>query len=36
LSTMHIHDKLGVCVPSKYIFHEPQNTVSILHNFVGR
>jgi len=36
LSTMHIHDKLGVYVPSKYIFHEPQNTVSILHNFVDR
>jgi len=36
LSHMHIEDKLQVCVPSKYIFHEPQNTVSILHNFVGR
>jgi GR25 family glycosyltransferase involved in LPS biosynthesis len=36
LSHMHIEDKLQVYVPSKYIFHEPQNTVSILHNFVGR
>jgi GR25 family glycosyltransferase involved in LPS biosynthesis len=36
LSNMHIHDKLGVYVPSKYIFHEPQNTVSIIGNFVGR
>jgi GR25 family glycosyltransferase involved in LPS biosynthesis len=36
LSTMHIHDKLTVYVPSKYIFHELQNTVSIIGNFIGR
>jgi GR25 family glycosyltransferase involved in LPS biosynthesis len=36
LSCMHIEDKLQVYVPSKYIFHEPQNTVSIIRNFVGR
>jgi GR25 family glycosyltransferase involved in LPS biosynthesis len=36
LSTMHIHDKLTVYVPSKYIFHELQNTVSIIGNFIDR
>ena len=35
LSCMHIEDRLNVYVPSKYIFHEPPNTVSILHNFVS-
>jgi hypothetical protein len=27
---------LRVYVPLKYIFHEPENTVSIIGNFVGK
>jgi len=36
LSNMHLEDKLKVYVPSRYIFHEPKNTVSIIGNFVGK
>ena len=36
LSHMHIEDKLKVYVPSKYIFHEPKNTESIIGNYVGK
>lgn len=36
LSDMHIRDTLRVYVPDKYIFHEPQNTVSIIRNFVSK
>jgi GR25 family glycosyltransferase involved in LPS biosynthesis len=36
LSNMFNHDKLRVYVPSKYIFHEPENTISIIGNFVGK
>lgn len=36
LSNMFNNYKLRVYVPSKYIFHEPENTVSIIGNFVGK
>ncbi len=36
LSNMFNNDKLRVYVPLKYIFHEPENTVSIIGNFVGK
>lgn len=36
LSNMFNHDKLRVYVPLKYIFHEPENTISIIGNFVGK
>jgi GR25 family glycosyltransferase involved in LPS biosynthesis len=36
LSNMHLRENLGIYVPSTYIFHEPQNTVSIIKNFVGK
>ena len=32
LSNMHLSNKLNVYVPDKYIFHEPENTVSITLN----
>jgi GR25 family glycosyltransferase involved in LPS biosynthesis len=36
LSNMFNEDKLRVYVPSRYIFHEPENTISIIGNFVGK
>ena len=36
LSNMFNYDKLRVYVPDKYIFHEPENTISIIGNFVGK
>jgi len=36
LSNMFNNNKLRVYVPSKYIFHEPENTISIIGNFVGK
>ena len=36
LSNMFNNDKLRVYVPLKYIFHEPENTLSIIGNFVGK
>jgi GR25 family glycosyltransferase involved in LPS biosynthesis len=35
LSNMHLNNRLNVYVPDKYIFHEPENTISITGNFVG-
>ena len=32
LSNMHLNNKLNVYVPDKYIFHEPENTISITLN----
>jgi GR25 family glycosyltransferase involved in LPS biosynthesis len=32
LSNMHLSNKLNVYVPDKYIFHEPENTISITLN----
>ena len=32
LSDMHLCNKLNVYVPDKYIFHEPENTISITSN----
>ena len=29
---MHLCNKLNVYVPDKYIFHEPENTISITSN----
>ena len=36
LSNMHIRDTLRVYVPPRYIFHEPENTISIIGNFVSK
>jgi len=36
LSNMFNNYKLRVNVPLKYIFHEPENTVSIIGNYVGK
>ena len=36
LSNMYNTDMLRVYVPAKYIFHEPENTISIIGNFVGK
>jgi GR25 family glycosyltransferase involved in LPS biosynthesis len=36
LSNMFNNYKLRVYVPLKYIFHEPENTVSIIGNYVGK
>jgi glycosyl transferase family 25 len=36
LSNMHLEDKIRVYVPTRHMFHEPGNTVSIIGNFVGK
>jgi GR25 family glycosyltransferase involved in LPS biosynthesis len=36
LSNMYNTDMLRVYVPAKYIFHESENTISIIRNFVGK
>jgi GR25 family glycosyltransferase involved in LPS biosynthesis len=35
LSDMHLSNKLNVYVPDKYIFHEPENTISITSNIIN-
>jgi GR25 family glycosyltransferase involved in LPS biosynthesis len=35
LSNMHLEDKIRVYVPTRYMFHEPGNTVSIIGNFIN-
>jgi glycosyl transferase family 25 len=36
LSNMHLEDKIRVYVPTRHMFHEPENTISIIGNFVGK
>ena len=35
LSNMHLEDKIRVYVPTRHMFHEPGNTVSIIGNFIS-